>query len=75
MPRARWPAYEGPQGLRPLLLQQFSDIGVVGSEPFCGLSVITDHDVKCMLDVRQNGVGAWCAQLLCFISEQQLHIL
>ena len=47
-----------------LLLQQFNDV----LEPFCGLSVITDHNVNaCSNVVLEPGVPS-----LCFILEQQL---
>ena len=58
-----------------LLLQQLRDEVVIGSRSSSGLSVVANHDIKCMLDVRQNGVGARRAQLLGFISEEQLNIL
>ena len=58
-----------------LLLQQLRDEVVIGSRSSSGLSVVANHDIKCMLDVRQNGVGTRRAQLLGFISEEQLNIL
>ena len=58
-----------------LLLQQLRDEVVIGPRSSSGLSVVANHDIECMLDVRQDGVGTRCAQLLGFISEEQLNIL